>query len=77
MGCDVVVLDLRLEDGVCALDFIPMIKDMKNGAPIVIYTATPKDERGQESLEKGADMYVEKNMRPDELVRIIERLVRG
>ena len=76
MGCDVVVLDLFLEEGVNVLEFIEMIKKMKENVPIVIYSGHPREMWGEKSIKSGASLYVEKQARPDELVEIVEALIK-
>jgi DNA-binding NarL/FixJ family response regulator len=58
-------------DGMAALK---ELKGRKNGATVLILSASTSDERGSEALASGADAFLPKNRALDELAPLIRRL---
>jgi len=64
----VVLLDLRLGDGIDATDFIPTVRAMCPGAKVVILSAWSDDRSIARVIEAGCDGYLLKDQHVNELI---------
>ena len=71
--CDAAVIDIRLkgEDGI---QYIPKIKELISGGPVVVFTALGyKEDDMQRALQMGAKGFVSKLLPPEELYAALMR----
>ncbi|MDB4964958.1 MAG: transcriptional regulator, LuxR family [Myxococcales bacterium] len=73
---DVVVLDVRLP-GRSGLDVLPAIRGLRPDMPVVVWSALHQEPYAAAALACGAAAYVDKEFAADELVPVIERVVRS
>ena len=70
-------LDIRLPDG-SGVDLIIKIKSTPGWerVPIVMITATPKDDQVNWAIKSGAKAYIVKPFKPDQVREVVKRLVK-
>lgn len=74
---DVVLLDVHLPE-IVGTDLVPWLRDTKRLArPILLCSTRPNEELAQLAEECGADGWVRKNSRPDELAARVEHFLAG
>jgi two-component system phosphate regulon response regulator PhoB len=73
----VATLDIGLPDG-SGVDLIIQIKSTPGWerVPIVMVTATPKDEQVNWAIKSGAKAYIVKPFKPGELREVVRRVVK-
>ena len=73
---DLALIDIRLPD-MDGTDLLPkMQKNMRNAVKIMI-TGFPSLENGVKALDGGADAYLVKPVKPEELLSLIEEKLRA
>jgi DNA-binding response OmpR family regulator len=72
---DLVILDKKLP-GYDGLDLLVEIKNIKKELPVVILTAYGDDKTREQALARGADVFMTKPFDNDEIISIIERLLK-
>ena len=70
-------LDIKLPDG-SGVDLIIKIKSTPGWerVPIVMITATPKDDNVNWAIKSGAKAYIVKPFKPDQVREVVKRLVK-
>jgi DNA-binding response OmpR family regulator len=72
---DVALIDVRLPD-MDGTDLLPPLrKKIPNAAKIVI-TGFPSMDNGVKALDSGADAYLVKPLKPEELIAVIEEKIK-
>jgi two-component system response regulator MtrA len=61
-------IDINLDTEECGLDVIPALRAHWSYCPILVITADPEDETVGRSLHSGADDFILKPLRPNELI---------
>lgn len=74
-GVDVVLLDLRLGDGIDSLSLLPQIRSAAPDAKVVVLSAWSDDRSIARAIEAGCDGYLLKEQQVDELVAGIRTVV--
>jgi DNA-binding NarL/FixJ family response regulator len=74
---DVVVLDLRLADGLDATTLIPSFLERSPTTKILVLSAWGDDRSVTRAVEAGCHGYVLKDQAPDELVRAVMAVAHG
>jgi two-component system response regulator DevR len=74
---DVVVLDLRLADGLDATTLIPQFLERSPSTKILVLSAWSDDRSVARAVEAGCHGYVLKDQPPSELVRAVLAVARG
>lgn len=74
---DVVLMDLRLEDGVDGVAATAQIRRAQNAPRVLILTTFDSDADIFRAVEAGATGYLLKDAQPQDLVRAIEAAQRG
>lgn len=72
---DLVLLDLKLPDG-NGFDLIKILKERRDGVPVIVQTGFGRDENCVTALKLGADDFVEKPIRQGVLLARIEAVLR-
>ncbi len=72
---DAIILDWMLPDGE-GIDLIKKLREQKNSTPILMLTAKSQIEDLLEGFEVGADDYLKKPFKKDELLARIKSLIR-
>jgi DNA-binding response OmpR family regulator len=72
---DVALIDVRLPDMDGTDLLLPFRKKIPDAAKIVI-TGFPSMDNGVKALDSGADAYLVKPLKPDELISVIEEKIR-
>jgi DNA-binding NtrC family response regulator len=73
---DLVITDIRMT-GLSGLDILPGLKKLQPGISVVAITAFGSDEVHRKALIRGADVYLEKPVRLEDLRRLVHRLLDG
>ena len=73
---DVVLLDLRMPD-MSGVEVLRELKDKSFKQPVVVLTTSEEDQDVANSLKAGASGYLVKDMDPDELVSVLNDIVKG
>jgi DNA-binding response OmpR family regulator len=74
---DVVLLDVHLPE-IVGTDLIPWLRDTKRlDRPILLCSTRTEEDLAQLAEESGADGWVRKNSRPDELAARVEHFLAG
>ena len=68
---DVALIDIRLPD-MDGTDLLFKLKQINNNPVRIMITGFPSLETGVKALDEGADAYLVKPVKPDELIAIIE-----
>lgn len=71
---DVVITDIRMP-GLTGLDIIPGVRKLQPDTSIIVITAFGSEEVHQKAIQRGADSYLEKPLRFQELRRMIHELL--
>jgi two-component system response regulator AtoC len=71
---DAVVLDLKLPDG-SGMEFLGEIHALEDGPPVVMMTAFGDVESSVQAMKLGAFDYVNKPIRLEELVKLLDRAI--
>ncbi len=71
---DVVITDIRMP-GLTGLEIIPGVRKLQPETSIIVITAIGSEEVHQKAIQRGADSYLEKPLRFQELGRMIHELL--
>ncbi len=71
---DLMITDVRMP-GLNGLDILPGLKKLQPKSSIIVVTAFGGDEVSRKALERGADAYLEKPIRLDELKRLLHQFI--
>ncbi len=71
---DIVLLDVNLPSNY-GLDILVEIKKEKPKLPVLILSMHPEEQYGFQSIKAGASGYLSKNIKPDEIIRAIRRVL--
>ena len=74
---DVVLLDMKLQDGESGLEVLRKIKNVDPDMPVIIVTDYPEVETAVEAMRLGAEHYASKSPKIGELKAIIEQQIRN
>ncbi len=73
---DVVILDIAMPDK-SGLDVLKEMKHKKEGPPVLVLSVYPEDQFAVRMLKAGAAGYLAKETAPDELVKAVEKALKG
>lgn len=73
---DVVLLDLRMPD-LSGVEVLRQLRAKSFEKPVVVLTTSEEDKDVADSLRAGASGYLLKDMDPDELVAVLDDIVKG
>jgi PTS system mannose-specific IIA component len=73
---DLVITDIRMT-GLSGLDILPGLKKLQPGTSVIAITAFGSDEVHRKALIRGADVYLEKPIRLEDLRRLVHHLLDG
>ncbi len=73
---DVVILDISMP-GKDGLDTLKELKQIAPGLPVLIFTIYPEEQYAVRLLKAGASGYINKESKPEELIKAIERVTHG
>lgn len=74
---DLVLLEIHRPE-IAGTDLIPWMRDVKRvDRPILLCSTTPEEELARLAEQSGADGWIRKNSRPDELAARVERFLEG
>ncbi len=71
---DLVILDILMA-GVNGLELLPKIRDCCPGVPIVMHSASVREEHEQLAFELGAIEFWRKPIDPDDLLKNVQELI--
>jgi len=71
---DLVLLDLNLP-GIKGTDVLKEIRGIRPDVPVIIITGYPSDDTMRETHKLGAYDYIQKNVEPDRMLRIIKKAI--
>jgi len=74
---DVVLLDMKLQEGESGLDVLRKIKNVDPDMPVIIVTDYPEVDTAVEAMRLGAEHYASKSPKIGELKAIIEQQIRN
>lgn len=74
---DLIVLDLSMPDGLDGMLTLLELRKLQPQAKIVIFSMYDEEVYQQKAFESGADGYLVKRMKGDELVRALDRIMLG
>jgi two-component system, NtrC family, response regulator AtoC len=73
---DLVITDIRMT-GFSGLDILPGLKKLQPRTSVIAITAFGSDEVRRKALLRGADVYLEKPIRLEELRGLVHRILGG
>ena len=73
---DVVMHDYMLPDG-NALDFLPRLKEVDSGTPIIILTGLGTIDLAVRAIKEGAEQFLTKPLELSSLLSILQRLIKS
>ncbi len=71
---DIVITDIRMP-GLTGLDIIPGVRKLQPETTIIVITAFGSGEVHRKAMERGANSYLEKPLRFDELKKMVHELL--
>lgn len=74
---DLIVLDLSMPDGLDGMLALQELRKLQSTARIVIFSMYDEEVYQQKAFDSGADGYLVKRMKGDELVRALDRIMLG
>ncbi len=69
---DIVILDLKMP-GLSGIDTLKGIKALNSGLPVILLTGQGSTKGGEEGMNLGADDYMMKPIRIDELIEKVSK----
>jgi DNA-binding NarL/FixJ family response regulator len=73
---DLVTLDISLPDK-SGLDFVKDIKDRFPETKVLMFSIYPEEKFAKRALNIGADGYISKNAKPNEIINAIRKIEKG
>ena len=71
---DLVITDIRMT-GLSGLDILPGLKTLQPRTSVIAITAFGSEEVRRKALTRGADLYLEKPIRLEDLRRLVHRIL--